>query len=353
VRTLYAPIVAALSLAGCGLGNPDLRILPDATPNYEFDVGFSGDLGIADDRPAPDVPADLGSAADVRDAATDRGPDDRPTAPDVVDAGELPDAAEDVGAVDVADPDADLPLDAPSDAPVDVPVDSPATDSGIDVPPADVGVDVPGPVDVPVPVDVPPVDVPPVDVPPVDVPPVDVPPVDVPIVWRVADADQASTAWRSGAPDGSFDNLYCPPGQLLVGLTTWGDVFVSGLAPWCARLNPDGSLGTAARGDRQGGVCCFANDDRCPPNQAVVRLVINSGAVVDRVQAVCAPLPGWLARREIGASLTGRGGGGGSRNTDDCPTGYVGSGLNLQSGAYQFIERVRSLRMRCSRVSDR
>ncbi|MDB4931248.1 MAG: hypothetical protein JWM10_3732, partial [Myxococcaceae bacterium] len=176
----------------------------------------------------------------------------------------------------------------------------------------------------------------------------------VPINWHLTDADLATTAWRSGPPDGSFDNLDCPAGQLLVGLTTWSQTYVSGLAPWCARLNADGTLGTAVRGDRQGGQCCFGSaDDLCPANQAVVRIVINAGSVVDRVQAVCAPLPGWLARGEIGASLGGRGGGGGTRTQDDCPPGYMGSGLNLRSGDYQFVERVRNLRLRCSRVRDR
>lgn len=257
------------------------------------------------------------------------------------------DAVADLGAVedtltaDAAVPDkdaADGSEDAgPGDAPADI------TDAGVDV--LDVSVDGPAkdaPSDAPTdrPVDV-----------VVDVPSVDVGP---PISWRVIDGDARSLPWRHGSPGDSFDNLSCGPGQLLVGLTTWSSLYVSGLAPWCAPLNANGTLGAAVRGTRRGGTFISSDDDRCPANQAIVRFTINSGAVIDRLQATCAPLAGWLARREFGAVLSSRGdSGGGSRAQDDCPEGYIGNGLDLRSGDHNLIERVLNLRLRCVRVSDR
>jgi hypothetical protein len=339
VRTLYASFVSAIALAGCGLGNPDLRILPEPTPDGAIDGASTDDRGTFDDLAPPDVGTDRGATPDARDAAVDGPTPVDTTLPlDGDDAGSIDatpaDGAEtdggDGGEFDVA------AIDASADVPVDAPLDRPMVDAA-----SDAGVDAPAAVDMPR-----------VDVSAVDVPSVDV---TTPINWHVTDSDPVSTSWRSGAPDGSFDNLYCGPGQLLVGLTTWSSVYVSGLAPWCARLNPDGTLGMAVRGGQRGGGCCFGSaDDLCPANQVVVRFVINAGSVVDRLQAVCAPLSGWLARGETGAALRAHGdSNGGTRYPDDCPAGYMGSGFNLRSGDFNLIERLRNLRLRCSRVSDR
>lgn len=326
MRTSSAWVLCAFTAAGCGLQNPGVRVAADVVPMtltdaaQELDVPVDGaiasDEGLADegldvgeDVLADDVGPDA-AEADAADLDVPDGPgDDAPDAAmdDVLDAATL-DAPMDI-------PDAaDAPVDAPLDAPVDVPVDAPR-DVGTDVPAVDVG---------------------------------------TPIRWNVSDGDAHTTPWREGTPPSdSIRTLYCPPGQLLVGLTTWSGFYVSGLAPWCARLDADGTLGMAVRGARQGGTAGGDETDLCPARQAIVRFTINSGGVVDRLQATCAPLAGWLARRELGAALRSHGDStGGSRHQDDCNAGYMGQGFELRTGDYLLIQRVLNLRLRCARVSD-
>jgi hypothetical protein len=293
---------------------------------------------------APDVEAPI----DAPDAAPDRGVaddafDSGDDASDVgmmdLDIGDAPDdVAADVLTADVGDgaiqSDAAEVLDGEAiDAPVDVPLADGPTDLGSAVSIVDASTDAGR-----------------------DVPPVDVPAVDggFPISWNVSESDVRNTPWRSGEPSSSIDNVRCGAGRVLVGLTTWSSLYVSGLAPWCAPLNPDGNLGMAVQGGRQGGTFGGSNDDLCPANQVVVRFTINAGGVIDRLQATCAPISAWLASRTFGAQLRAHGdSGGGTRTQDDCPAGYMGVGYDLRDGDYNFIERVQNLRLRCARVSDR
>jgi hypothetical protein len=319
----------------------------------------------ADGGEAFDASIDVEPPIDALDAAPDRGVADDSVALDTSD--DAPDAslidldigdAPDDGAADGSTtdaPDAAVPLDAADvpdagalDAPADVPVADGPTDLGSDVAivdaPTDAGRDVPS------------VDVPTVDVPSVDVPTVDVPTVDVgfPIRWSVSESDISNTPWRNSEPSSSIDNVRCGAGRVLVGLTTWSSLYVSGLAPWCATLNPDGNLGMAVQGGRQGGTFSGSGDDLCPANQVIVRFTINAGGVIDRLQATCAPVAAWLASRTFGTQLRAHGDStGGSRTQDDCPAGYMGVGYDLRDGDYNFIERVQNLRLRCARVSDR
>ncbi|MDO9022424.1 MAG: hypothetical protein Q8S73_30140 [Deltaproteobacteria bacterium] len=353
MRTSSAWILCIASTVGCGLGNPDLRSIPDVVPmEVDSGEGLDGAIDLGAPIDAPDAAPDGGGAEDS--TALDSG-DDAPDA-SVIDH-DIGDASDDVaGDGPTSDAgDAAVMVDAPDvldggalDAPVDVPIDLGPTDLGSDLgivdAPTDAGLDVP------------PVDVPPVDVPPADVPPVDVPPVDVgfPIRWNVSEGDIIYTPWRSSEPSSSIDNVRCGPGRVLVGLTTWSGIYVSGLAPWCAPLNPDGNLGMAVQGGRQGGTSGGSDDDLCPANQVIVRFTINSGGVIDRLQATCAPLGAWLASRTFGAQLRAHGDStGGSRTQDDCPAGYMGVGYDLRDGDFNFIERVQNLRLRCARVSDR
>jgi hypothetical protein len=315
VRTSSAWVLCAVAAAGCGLQNPDVRVAADVVA---LEAGM--DLG------APlDVPVDKVVATDEGDSAVelDGGEDvveldsgEDAAEADAVDI-DVPDVSEDAApdasmgdAPDAAAPDA--PMDIPDAA--DVPLDT-AVDGGRDAPPEDSG---------------------------------------SPVNWHVTDGDALTTPWRDGTPPSdSIATLYCGPGQLLVGLTTWSSLYVSGLAPWCALLNADGTLGMAVRGGRQGGTWGGSEDDLCPARQAIVRFTINAGAVVDRLQATCAPVAGWLARRELGAALRSHGDStGGARHQDDCNDGYVGNGFELRSGDFNLIERVRNLRLRCARVSD-
>ena len=296
MRTSSAWVLCAFTAAGCGLQNPEVRVSADVVPVTLPDARLELDVAL-------DVPADGTIATDEgdSDAGFDAGED--VLSDDVVDAATV-DAPMDI-------PDA---ADAPVDVPVDVPVDAPR-EVGADVPAVDVG---------------------------------------TPIRWNVADGDTHTTPWREGSPPGdSIRTLYCPAGQLLVGLTTWSGFYVSGLAPWCARLDADGTLGMAVRGARQGGTAGGDETDLCPARQAIVRFTINSGGVLDRLQATCAPIAGWLARRELGAALRSHGDStGGSRHQDDCNAGYMAHGFELRTGDYLLIQRVLNLRLRCARVSD-
>ncbi|MBP6832098.1 MAG: hypothetical protein KA978_15030 [Deltaproteobacteria bacterium] len=326
MRTSSAWVLCAFMAAGCGLQNPDVRVSADVAPMTRPDAGLELDVAL-------DVPADGTIATDEGDS--DAGFD---AGEDVLSDDVGPDAAE-ADAVDLDVPDA--PEDAAPDAAMDDVVDAATVDAPMDIPDA-----ADAPVDVPVDV-------------PVDAPRevgADVPAVDVgtPIRWNVADGDTHTTPWREGSPPGdSIRTLYCPAGQLLVGLTTWSGFYVSGLAPWCARLDADGTLGMAVRGARQGGTAGGDETDLCPARQAIVRFTINSGGVLDRLQATCAPIAGWLARRELGAALRSHGDStGGSRHQDDCNAGYMAHGFELRTGDYLLIQRVLNLRLRCARVSD-
>jgi hypothetical protein len=284
---------------------------------------------------ASDLETDLGAPLDVQGdkvVATDEGDSAME-----LDAGEdvvALDSGEDAAVADAVDLDvSDVSEDDARDASMEDAPDATTTDAPMDIPdvsdvPLDRAVDVG----------------------------TDSPAVDSgsPINWHITDGDAHTTPWRDGTPPSdSIATLYCGPGQLLVGLTTWSSIYVSGLAPWCARLNADGTLGMAVRGGREGGTWSGSADDLCPARQAIVRFTINAGAVVDRLQATCAPIAGWLARREIGAALRSHGDStGGDRHQDDCNDGYVGNGFELRSGDYNLIERVRNLRLRCARVSD-
>lgn len=315
MRTSSAWVLCAITAAGCSLQNPDVRVTADV-----FASDLQADLG------APlDVPGDMVVPTDEGDSGME------------LDAGEdvvALDSGKDAAEADAVDLDvSDVWEDGPPDASVEDVPDATTTDAPMDIPevsdvPLDRAVDVG----------------------------TDSPTVDSgsPINWHVTDGDAHTTPWRDGTPPSdSIATLYCGPGQLLVGLTTWSSLYVSGLAPWCARLNADGTLGMAVRGDRQGGTWSGSADDLCPARQAIVRFTINAGAVVDRLQATCAPIAGWLARREIGAALRSHGDStGGDRHQDDCNDGYVGNGFELRSGDYNLIERVRNLRLRCARVSD-
>ncbi len=315
MRTSSAWVLCAVTAAGCSLQNPEVRVTADV-----FAIDLESDLG------APlDVQGDKVVATDEGDSAME------------LDAGEdvvVLDSGEDAAAADAVDIEvADVSEDAAPDASMEDTPDATATDAPMDIPdvsdvPLDRAVDVG----------------------------TDAPAVDSgsPINWHVTDGDAHTTPWRDGTPPSdSIATLYCGPGQLLVGLTTWSSLYVSGLAPWCARLNADGTLGMAVRGSREGGTWSGSADDLCPARQAIVRFTINAGAVVDRLQATCAPIGGWLARREIGAALRSHGDStGGDRHQDDCNDGYVGNGFELRSGDYNLIERVRNLRLRCARVSD-
>lgn len=315
MRTSSAWVFCAVAAVGCGLQNPGVRVASDA---FAIDAGMDLDA-------VPDVPVDKVLPTEEGDSSVE------------LDAGEdvvALDSDEDAAEADAVEMDVpDVSEDAAPDASMDDSPDAAAPDAPMDIPDA---ADVPLDVAVDVGRDAPSVDA------------------GSPINWHVTDGDAHTTPWRDGTPPSdSIDTLYCGPGQLLVGLTTWSSLYVSGLAPWCARLNADGSLGTAVRGDRQGGTWGGSEDDLCPARQAIVRFTINAGAVVDRLQATCAPIAAWLARRELGATLRSHGDStGGSRHQDDCNDGYVGNGFELRSSDYNLIERVRNLRLRCARVSD-
>lgn len=338
MRNTSVWVLCAFTAAGCGLQNPDVRLSPDVAPMTLPDAGL--ELDVALDVPVDGtVPTDEGDS----DAGFDAGEDvrEKDVEPDaaVVDAVDL-DVSE---VIEDAAPDAsmDVVVDASTiDAPTDVPV---AADAPLDAP-VDAMVDAGADVRVDVPADVPRDSGP-------DVPAVDVP---APIRWHITDGDAHTTQWREGTPPSdSIRTLYCPPGQLLVGLTTWSGFYVSGLAPWCARLEADGTIGMAVRGARQGGTAGGDETDLCPAGQAIVRFAINSGGVIDRLQATCAPIAGWIARREIGAALRSHGdSNGGSAHRDDCNPGYMGQGFELRTGDYLLIQRVLNLRLRCARVSD-
>lgn len=364
MRSSKAWILCVFSALGCGLGNPDLRVLPDDAAVAATDTGKAVDAG---------DPVEAGDPPDVA-LAEDAGTDDRPATSDDVgldDAGAdvvLADAGDDVAVVpdvtiaDVVDAGDDRPDAAASDvvdSGSDVPV-TPDVPAAPDVPPA---MDVPATPDVPPAMDVPTTpDVPASpDVPTSpDVPPADVPPPDAgsPISWRLVTSDSSYTPWRGTAP-GSPEVRNCPDGQVLVGLRTWSSDYVSGMAPWCAPLTAAGTLGMATLGGRVGGSHNDNggdDDDLCPAGEVIVRFTGRSGGIIDRSQAVCAPLSTWLTTRALGRTLRQYGdSGGGSAFTDTCPNDYVGAGFegSTRRDFDYFRDRLGSLRLRCVRVRDR
>jgi len=147
---------------------------------------------------------------------------------------------------------------------------------------------------------------------------------------------------------------------VLVGLRTWSSNFVSGLAPWCAPLNADGTTGTRVLGERVGGTDNDSNsddDDYCPAGEVVVRLTGKSGGVIDRLEARCAPLSTWLTTRAMGRVLRRYGdSNGGTAFEDTCPANYVGAGFEGSTGRVLWDlgrDRLGTVRLRCARIADR
>ncbi len=361
MRPSKAWVLCVFSALGCGLGNPELRVLPDGNVVVEVDAGKTADLG---------DPVDLGVTNDDGTSADRPVDDDR----SVVDAGDDVVIADDVTTVDSGDVVVTTDVsDAGSDV-ADVPATDVADVVAVDV--ADAGIDVPEASDVPAAPDLPAApDVPVMDVPAMadvpastDVPTVpdvpsapDVPTApDVPpaISWHLVTGDTMYTPWRGTAP-GSPEVRDCPDGQVLVGLRTWSSDYVSGMAPWCAPLTTMGTMGTATLGGRVGGTSNdngSDDDDLCPAGELIVRFTGRSGGIIDRSQAVCAPLSTWLTTRAIGRTLRRYGdSSGGSAFEDTCPAGYVGAGFqgSTRVNFDYFRDRLGSLRLRCVRVADR
>ena len=284
-------------------------------------------------------------ASDLDDATADITDVTRPDvvdASDVIDASDVVDANDVVDASDVADVPTDVGMDVP--APQDV-VDAPPM---TDAPDASVPADAPmGDVmDVPAPQDV-------VDAPPAtDVVDVPVTP-DVPAPTFIQVPTDTQTTARQGNLNGVGPGpaLRCLPGEALVGFAYVHGQYVDALASRCAQLRANGTLGAIRQSVSWGGVLGDRHTDDCPAGSVAVGLTGRAERVVNQLAIQCAPLAAWIPGRMVTATTPARGGSGGNAFTSQCPAGYVGFGVDLESVAYDWGISATRLSLVCVRVN--
>lgn len=354
-------------VAGCALENPTLAPYAadvGAAETGDFDVvnDVSGDTGV---DAGPDARADVAEVLDAGDAGdavvdagddavtedagepdvvtVDAGPDDGGT-PDatMMDAGPRDVGPEDVGTTDTGSLDAGPEDAGPVDAgPMDTgPMDTGPTDTGpVDTGPMDTG-----------PVDTGPVDTGPIDTGPVDTGVVDTGPPDTGVTsWRTDEGASTFTSWRGG-DHGNVRTRTCGTGEVMTGIGVAATSYVNEIAPRCARLNSDGSLGPTSTGSWFGGSAGTRENDDCPSGQVVIRFTGRAGGVIDRLRAYCAPLQPWVLSGTTGAPLSNHGGGGGSEFDDPCPAGSVATGWEVDDAWYLAATRVSAFRARCTPI---
>jgi len=177
---------------------------------------------------------------------------------------------------------------------------------------------------------------------------------------RALDAGSTSGGYRldatefvldeHGSTGGTEFSLQCASGEVVRGIVGRAGLRVDAIAPVCARLEPDGTLGSAHVLPSEGGGGGTAFDARCPGDTAVVvGLFGRAGGNLDSVGIACGSISTWVPDgRRGGAPDLGEYGGSifsGDPYREMCPAGYVVTEIKGRSGS--LIDRVGAI---CTRV---
>lgn len=158
----------------------------------------------------------------------------------------------------------------------------------------------------------------------------------------------ASSAGRCGGTGGTKQKtLECPAGQYIVGIGARGRAFVDEFSIACQKIPVSGTPGSRGGFKSAGpGGGTSTNSDLCDAGHALTTLHVKSGALVDKVEfGRCYPREGdgWKLKRTEGSVPSVQiGGGGGISCTIDCPKGEALFKVTVKSGGV-----VDSLRGEC------
>jgi hypothetical protein len=153
---------------------------------------------------------------------------------------------------------------------------------------------------------------------------------------------------RQGGTSGAAYDLECGPGMVVVGIVGASGGSIDAIAPACAPVNADGSLGAMVALTPVGGTGGTAFDDYCPTGQMVVGIRGMSGDALDRIALDCASVDGWNADGSLGSLGPDHGSAPplfSSAFEDRCPVGYA-----IKAFVGTAATRVESLQANCVRV---
>jgi hypothetical protein len=163
--------------------------------------------------------------------------------------------------------------------------------------------------------------------------------------WHTVPDVTSSTPWHGDTRSTTVRG--CNAGELMTGVLIRSSQYVNALGFYCGHLEPDGALTGIRRIDVVGGDHGTVADEPCPVGQVVVRFDGRSGSVVDRLQAFCAPVPGWYATHAAATPLGVHGMTGGDPWSDACPEHQMANGLDFGIGYFDDSDRVQRFRFRC------
>ena len=147
------------------------------------------------------------------------------------------------------------------------------------------------------------------------------------------------TSWTSnsvGGSNGSYANLKCNTGEVLVGVRARGNWFVDRLQARCVRVSTSGAWdGAVVSRGTVGGTGGTEELIQCPNGSAVSGISGNAYAVIDRLRVYCRDLTGPLRVGGAAAFEGSVGGTGGEPfGSIDCPSDLPARGFKAWGGAY-------------------
>jgi hypothetical protein len=165
----------------------------------------------------------------------------------------------------------------------------------------------------------------------------------------MADLANAGSAGRCGGTGGEHTKtLTCPNGQYIAGMAARGGLFVDEFSIACRKLPVDGSVGSLGNYISAGpGGGTKSASGECNRKHAVRRLLIKSGAFVDKIEfGKCGAREGddeaWFGDRS--SFELNIGGGGGGRCVVQCPNGEALYKVTVKYGGW-----IDSIRGECRR----
>ncbi|WP_437551506.1 hypothetical protein WME97_10005 [Sorangium sp. So ce367] len=139
-------------------------------------------------------------------------------------------------------------------------------------------------------------------------------------------------AYRGGT-GGSWFDIPCAHDEVAIGLYGRSGALVDQVGLVCAPLQANGSIGPYSTRGSAGGYGGGPFSTLCPSGEVLVGLEGRSGKYVDQIGIQCAPVDDWCSCGGVRNGYYAGGGPGGGAFTDTCPKGYVITSLSGRSGS--------------------